>query len=142
MGWTYAYGVPSDVVSYLSIHLATATDDWNPQEFEIEALPDGTTALFCNIDTPVLRYVRRVTDTSKFQPAFINALSWLLSSKIAGPLLRGEAGQTAAKNALAVHVALLGMAKSSDASQRRVLNKRLPDHLAARGASPFMPTYR
>jgi hypothetical protein len=119
-GWDYAFSAPSNVVNSIAVYAADALDDFDPQPFEAESLPDGTSVLYCNISNPVLKYLRRETDTMKFQPLFTDALSMLLASHLAGPLLKGEAGIAASKFWYQAYLSRLSDAKASDAAQRRV----------------------
>jgi hypothetical protein len=66
-----------------------------------------------------MRHTLLVTDTAKFSPLFVEALTWLLASKLAGPVLKGDAGAAAAQACTRTFVYWMGLAKASDASQRQ-----------------------
>lgn len=119
-GWLYAYAVPSDAVNILSIHLPGARDDFDPQPFETEQLDDGTSVIYTNAQGAVCRYTRHVTDTSRFPPLFTEALTWLLASKLAGPILKGDAGRAATIDSYKMFRTLFTDAAASDASNRKV----------------------
>lgn len=71
-GFDYAYALPSDCVRPLSL------SDFK-QSFEIVG-----NELHCNLDESVyLRYTADITDTSKFNAKFINALSHRLAAQLA-----------------------------------------------------------
>lgn len=142
--WQYSYALPSDAVGVISVLPYGATDDYSagaatsvgyvsgtglfdpsnsparyqPVPFAVETLDDGTLAVYTNAEDPDIRYTARVTDTSKFSPLFTTALSWLLASYLAGPLLKGEAGQAAAANCLKTFSLWFAKATQSDALQR------------------------
>lgn len=119
-GWLYAYGPPSDAINILSVFLPSATDDYNPQQFDMEQLPDGTHVIYTNVVSAVCRYTRHITDPSSFPPLFVDCLSWLLAAYLAGPILKGEAGRAAAIQCFKMFEAKFADATASDAAQRRV----------------------
>jgi len=100
-----------------------------PQPFVIETRPDGSQILLTNVGVDasqddsaaaVLRYTTVVTDATQFSPLFTLALSHLLASMLAGPILKGDAGIAAAEQQLQLFNAIKGQASASDANQRRV----------------------
>lgn len=120
-GWDYAYAAPNAFVSLLGVHMPEDSDDFNPQPFDFEALADGTNVIYSNTAGAICRYSMIVTDTSKYQPLFVNALSYLLASKLAGPIIKGDNGMQRAQQLRAYFDRVaLPQATSSDASQRRV----------------------
>jgi hypothetical protein len=142
--WLYAYAAPADMLNPLAVMDPTAPDDtsagiqtgyfnmnysvpvpqfergiYTPQPFTQEAAPDGTTVIWTNQCNAVLRYLARVTDTSKFETLFITSLSWYLASMLAGPVLKGDSGVKAAGTCLKMLEIELGRATTSDANQKR-----------------------
>jgi hypothetical protein len=112
-----------------------------PQPFVIETQASGTRVLLTNVGisatangapsaegfpndndsvAAVLRYTAIVKDTTAFSPLFTLALSYLLASMLAGPIIKGDAGITAAGQQLQMFQAVLGKASASDANQQRV----------------------
>lgn len=98
--WVYAYAKPSDCLRPLRVltpdvavtvftqdTVPLQTTDHSSADFEIEG-----DVLYCNAPDAVLLYVRDVTDSGKFPPSFISALSYLLASYIAGPVIKGSQG--------------------------------------------------
>ncbi len=136
-GWVYAYAQPSDAVNLLSILIPGSTDDFNPQPFETEALPDGTSVIYSNTESAILRYTRHVTDPSKFSPLFTDALGWLLASMLAGPILKGTTGAAATVQAYKMFQVQFAKAAASDAGQRRVIPQDNPSWLKGRGSVPI-----
>lgn len=115
--WLYAYAVPADLLDTIAVMDPAATDDvsvgipastpwietpivnlgsYTPQQYAIEAAADGSDVLYTNQANAVLRYVYRVTDTTKFSTLFVRTLAASLSSMLAGPVVKGEAGMAAA----------------------------------------------
>ena len=137
--WAYAYGKPNLMIRAIAVLDPEASDDYTipaafeteqaylplsyaplayaPQPFAIETLPTGEEAILTNQESAVLRYVESVTDTAKFPPLAVMALSWLVASMLAGPIIKGEEGAAEAKRCLAVYKEVLSMAVSADANQ-------------------------
>lgn len=112
--WAYTYARPSDAISIISIHQpgstagvltsfplgvsgvslaeTSATDDNEMEEYTQEILDDGSQVIYTNIPNAIVRYVVQVTDTTKYTPMFVMALSRLLASFLAGPVIKGETG--------------------------------------------------
>jgi hypothetical protein len=98
--WEYAYAKPSDCIRALRIlrpnvrvtvfnedRITELSNDNDSANFEIE----GDT-LYTNEPNAVLVYVRDVIDSGKFTPSFTSALSYLLASYLAGPIIKGNEG--------------------------------------------------
>jgi hypothetical protein len=60
--------------------------------FAVETLTSGDQVIFSNVETATALFIRPVTDTAKFTPLFVMALSRLLASMLAGPLIKGKDG--------------------------------------------------
>jgi hypothetical protein len=131
-GWSYAYAPPSDAINILAIFPAGASDDFEPQPYDTEQLPDGTSVIYTNAPSAVCRYSRHVTDTSKFPPLFVNALARLLAVYLAGPVLKGDSGRAAAKEHLAIFQREYALATGSDAANRKVQPPHNPTWMANR----------
>lgn len=149
--WQYAYALPSDCLKPLAVFDSSAASDLNayqpdpypmgtnpqpagvtPQPYVVETLSTGSKVIFTNQDSAMLRYVRYVTDTTKFSPLFVEALGWMLAARLAGPTLKGQTGRDESKRCMGEANALLGRATVSDANQRRMPTNRIPSALAAR----------
>lgn len=144
--WGYCYAQPIDLINTIAVMDSLAADDWSvgipaeqiwqetpilntgaytPREFVLESAADGTDILYTNQVNAVLRYVARVTDTSKFSPLFTRTLIASLSALLAGPVIKGDAGAAAAARWEMVAFGrdgksgLFGKAAASDAAQRR-----------------------
>lgn len=119
-GWLFAYAPPSGALTIIGVFDASATDDSAPQMFERETLPDGTEVIYSNTESAVCRYTLHVTNPARFPPLFINALTWLLASHLAGSVLKGDKGAEATLRSFQMSEAYLARAAASDAAQRRV----------------------
>lgn len=142
--WAYCYAVPNNVLNVIAVLAPDAGDDYSnaptnswvnaypayplsafgaytPQPFVLESREDdGAEVIYTNQPDAVLRYTVRITDTSKFSPLFVECLSWLLASHLAGPVLKGDTGTSAAREAYKVFKSRLADAVESDANQRSV----------------------
>lgn len=132
--WLYAYAYPSDCVKPLKVMLPESTDDTATQDFDVETFDDGTRVIYTNVEDATLVYTRSVTDTGKFTPLFVLALSWLLASMLAGPITKDDK-----KVAATMKTALwwFGQASASDANARKnnaygSVTKHVPGAMAAR----------
>ena len=138
--WKYCYAIPTDAVNLLAVLSSAATDDYSvplqysasvmgvpiamggvyePQPYTAEALDDGTEVIYTNQDAAMLRYTSLISDTSKFRPLFVESLSWLLASYLAGPVIKGDAGAAESKRCMQAFLLAYGKATVSDANQRR-----------------------
>jgi hypothetical protein len=145
--WKYAYALPSGVINAIAVLPAGAAGDYEakfgpaenghsqpypqgympvpgasmymPQPYAIETQIDGSQIVLTNVCDAVLRYTTVVTDTTKFGPLFTLALSWLLASMLAGPILKGDAGAAEGARCLGMFKSFEGLAESSDANQRK-----------------------
>lgn len=137
--WGYAYALPSDAIQVFAIQDPNADSDvLTPrfgnsvftsdqefgttsaaQDFEIESLADGTRVLYTNQVDALIRYTVPVTDTTRFSPLFRLALSYMLASFLAGPVLKGETGRTVSAQMLQQYRITVEPAMRSNARQRR-----------------------
>lgn len=99
--WAYAYAKPSNCLRALRIlrpSIAAAvltrnlafephTDDRGGAAFDVEG-----DVILTNEPDAVLLYVQDVTDSTKFPASFTSALSYLLASYLAGPIIKGNEG--------------------------------------------------
>ena len=99
--WAYAYAKPSNCLRALrilrpSIAITVFTqdlavvphaDDSGSAPFDVEG-----DVIFTNEPDAVLVYVQDVTDSTKFPASFTSALSYLLASYLAGPIIKGNEG--------------------------------------------------
>lgn len=123
--WEYCYQQPSDVIGILGIIDSTTPDDYSasgsyvPQPYVSEINSAGQQVIYTDLANAVMRYTATVSDTTKFSPLFVTALSWYLASLLAGPILKGDAGAAEAKRCLNIAQGMLSKAEDSDANQRK-----------------------
>lgn len=115
--WGFAYAMPNQVIiPRLVLPPRVTNESTQAVPFEVETLDDGSEIILTNMRKAVLKYTRRIEDTTKFTSMFVTALSWLLASYLAGPITkRREVRQDAYNNFLAEY----SFATSGDAKARR-----------------------
>lgn len=145
--WRHVYALPNAVINAIAVVPHDAPDDYEawvgaeerhyrrpypegylpvpgspvivPQPFALETRADGTQIVLTNVCDAVLRYTTLVEDTTKFSPLFALALSYLLASMLAGPLIKGDAGTAAAGQMLELFGQFKAQAIASDANQHK-----------------------
>lgn len=83
--WDNQFILPTDFLAMRSIYEGRFSEE----NFRSYALEDQR--LLTNDDTMEIRYVKKVTDPSKFDPLFVEVLVLLLADKLIGPLPGGDA---------------------------------------------------
>jgi hypothetical protein len=137
--WDYAYAVPADLMTATAVISPDAGNDYSttyftnneyqnspsiaagtyvPQPYALEVDATGNLLIYTNQEKALLRYQAKITDTTKFPPLFIEALSWHLAGMLAGPVIKGDAGAAESKRCNTMMAAYLIQAKESDARQR------------------------
>lgn len=138
--WRYAYARPSDALRIIAVLAADAQDDhavtlpvydtylgapqinvigvYSPQRYATEIDVAGNQIILTNQVTATARYTRKITDTSRFSPLFVDALARLLASYLAGPVLKGDSGIAQGRAQLQIAMAMLGKAAVSGANQQ------------------------
>lgn len=138
--WAYAYALPSDCFRPLRIlrpgegltvftqyDVFLATHDRGSADFDVEGQ-----VLFSNQPEATLIYVRDVTDTGKFTPSFSSALSYLLSSYLAGPILKGNEGVKVGDAMRQRAMSIADTSATSSANASSAGNDEMPATLRAR----------
>lgn len=98
--WAYAYARPSDCLVPKRILRAGSTltvftqDDphYSPNDDDSAEFGVEGEIVYSNEPDAVMLYTRDVTDSTKFTPSFTSSLSYLLSSYLAGPVIKGNEG--------------------------------------------------
>ena len=139
--WAYAYALPSDCLRALRLPASRLPStvftqdtvviephDQSSRAFDIEGA-----VLRTNEPDAVLLYVRDVTDSGQFTPSFTSALSYLLASYLAGPIIKGDTGAKAAAELRKVALSLSTQAATSDATQKLEVTRVTPVWIRERG---------
>ncbi|OZI23749.1 hypothetical protein CAL26_09980 [Bordetella genomosp. 9] len=131
----YAYAMPADCLQPTAV-LTPGADDANGDYFDTEVAANGSKLIICDTPSAILKYTRVVDDPTKFTPLFLDALAWLLASYLAGPIIKGDAGATKARECLGVYQSQIANARVADMRGRKVdtgYKDHRPDWIAARG---------
>lgn len=148
-GYGYAYAEPADCIQVISVIPPSAPANYTaqlgnlpvysavndfantesnafsksfymPQDFEIESDDEGNNIILTDQPQAYARFTKRVIDTTRFSPLFVDALGWYLASMLAGPILKGDVGSAEGKRCLQIAMGLLPKATTSDTNQRQV----------------------
>lgn len=122
--WAFAYAKPSDCMRALRIlrpmgaftvftqdDAVLHVDDRNSAPFDIEG-----EVILTNEPEAVLTYVRDVTDTTRFPQSFASALSYLLASYLAGPIIKGNEGARIGDSMRARATSIVAIADTASAN--------------------------
>lgn len=129
--WGYAYALPNLCIKPRAVLLPESNDDSKEQPYAVESDSDGNGILYTNVEDAVLKYTTLITDTNRFSPFFVMALSYDLASMLAGPIPKDTKTKKAMLDA-AIYYA--GLAEAADANANHDTSYRdfIPSHLAAR----------
>jgi hypothetical protein len=132
--WSHVYAEPNDCLRILAVLPEGYTDDvLDTVLYETESDEDNGSLILTNTPVASVRYISRVDNPAKFTPLFTDCLAWLLASYVAGPLLKGETGQAAARTAYATFLTQYAAAARVNASQGKTRPAHTPGWIAARG---------
>lgn len=138
--WAYAYAMPSDCMTPKRILRKGSSlvvfnqdvGDFNPSDADSADFEVEGDVLYANEPDAVLVYVRDVTDTTKFTPSFTSALSYLLASYLAGPILKGNEGSRVGDAMRERAMALADIAAAASANASSVSHVFTPSSIQAR----------
>lgn len=154
--WAYAYAPPSKCLQPIAVltysiagdpiptpswatlagnDLVPLPNDQGTRDFIYETQQDGTPVIYTNVSPAVLRYIERVTDTTKFTGLFVPALARLLASYLAGPIIKGSEGMKVAEGHLTRFLKVdfpLAAAWDARAQKQNVYNDAVPPSIQSR----------
>lgn len=140
--WIFAYSLPSDymrarrvlargqltsLTTFGDTVATLTTNDNATAEFEIEG-----EVLYTNEPDAILLYVRDVTDPGRFTPSFISALSYLLASYLAGPIIKGSEGTRTGDAMRQRAMTLASMSATAAANASNTAHNFTPSSVQAR----------
>lgn len=130
--WEYSYAWPNGALDIQQILLE---EDNTPQEFAVEAVGDDT-FIYTNAEDAQAKYTALITDTTKFSSTFEMSASLMLSSFLAGPIIKGRAGKEVGKEQRAEAFGWVGQARLNDADSQKEQVAGAPAYAAAKVKSP------
>lgn len=118
--WGYAYAYPNGCLRPLVLLQPESTTDDDGEDFVVEETHDGTRVIYANIEEAELRYIRLQEDTTRFSALMVNAISRLLASYLAGPIIKGSEGMKVAQGQMEFYEKVdLPRAKAADGNGRK-----------------------
>jgi hypothetical protein len=153
--WQYAYAMPNGADDILAVLPPQASNPYSqgivpdsialsygaptpigggfvPQQFELLTTSTGAIVICTNQPNAEIVYRFKNTDVSKYSAMVTVAISRLLASHLAGPVIQGKEGRDEAKNQLQLYKIALDDAKTDDANQRKINPVHVPSGIAAR----------
>lgn len=106
--WSTEFLIPSDVLRVLE------TDLVDGALWEMGYNVDGNKVIFCNDDAVKIRYIKDITNTTRFAPDFEEALAFRIAADISYALTQS---QTIQANMFKLYDASMAMARSFDAQE-------------------------
>lgn len=139
----FVYEAPADALRVFAIGPEQSMRTWRPSDdFEQETDAENRRLILTSTLDAWARYTVVITDVTNYSPLFKDALSWMLASYLAGPILKGKEGRAESRALLQEASRLVGIAATSDANQRRDTSYR-KEHKApwmeSRGIDPREP---
>lgn len=108
-GWTYVYSAPANAIEVIEV-IPEGDDEGMRYQFE-----NGL--IYTNAPFASVLYKVDVPDTTQWTPLFASALSYLLASYLAGPLIRGAQGAQTANAWREAATSAIFRGAASDANQ-------------------------
>lgn len=130
--WRYAYALPAGMLRALAVLPETSSAEDDGKDYDQQLDASDVQIILTNCEAASLKYTTRITDTTRFPPLFVEALTWLLASHLAGPIIKGETGRKVAASCLQTAMGFLAQAKVSDANQRKVTPEHTPGWIGIR----------
>lgn len=132
--WGFGYGMPNKCLRILSVLAPGESDDAESEDFIVETLQDETRVIYTNVEDPIVRYISLIEDTARFPALVVNAISRLLASYLAGPVIKGTEGMKVAAEQYKWFEIELAKAIAADSAMRqRSTHKNFtPSSIAAR----------
>lgn len=137
--WQFAYTQPAECLRVLNVWGEEYAEDDKGYDFVVESNATQGTMIYTNAESATLRYIVRVTDTTKFSPLYVTALSYLLAAYLSGPIVKGREGMQVAQAMYKMFLSEVAKAAASDASARKIDVKHTPDFISVRGMNTMAP---
>lgn len=133
--WGYAYSRPIDCLKIRWVRPEYSLVEpfphaaGSPQvEWGHQYESDGG-LIYCGLTPAFLRYTYRLTDTTKFSPLFIEALSWHLAARLAMPMTRDPKVRA---DAYQLAMRTQAIAEAADANEARETSDHATEFVTGR----------
>lgn len=118
--WIYRYLRPAGALRVSKVLLAS-TRSYEPSEpFITEMNSAGEVTILTNVEEATVVYTVDQIDTSKYIPSFVTAFSFLMSSYLAGPIIKGKGGVAVADGMFKQYIVHKSAAAMSDTAQQKL----------------------
>lgn len=122
--WTKEFVLPTDVLRVLETDLEYDTD------WELGNNADNNRVIFTNATSLKIKYIKDITNTTRFDPVFEEALAFRLAADIAYSLVQS---QTVQQTMFQLYKQAVGMAMSFDAQENALDKVEADDFTIIRG---------
>lgn len=138
--WDYAYRIPDDMASVISVLPQGVYDDYTlpwqpvadyqiplpehqvgvnvPAPFAIERDSNGDLVLYTDVENACLRYTARVNASVRQPRLFKVAVSWYLASLLCGPIVKGDSAARLRQQAMQMATYAMNEAVREDGHNR------------------------
>lgn len=123
--WQFAYALPADCLKAVAVLPPGVIDE--EQDCE-DFLIEGRT-LYTNAPEATLRYTQKLTDTTRFPPKFVEAVSWQLANYLAGAVCDDKSVK---QWAYQMYKQVLGESAQSSANQSKTKDHHVPNWIRNR----------
>jgi len=123
--YSHEFLLPADVLRVLATNLDEHDGPW-----EIGYNADGNKVLFCSATTIKLQYIKDLTNTTRFDPIFEEAVAFRLAADLAYSLVQS---QTLQKQMYAYYEQTLARAMSFDAQESSAQSVQADEWTLVRG---------
>ena len=130
--WAYRYAWPNEALLIQALYVDT---DDTEQEFAIESDSTGT-VIYSNTDDAMVRYTALITDVNKYGGMVQQAITFMLSSFLAGPIIKGKAGMAVSEAMLNKSLGWQGKAILNDAMGQTEQVEAEPGYQSVRLQTP------
>lgn len=132
--WQFAHVLPNDCLRPLRLTPSSMMDRESRFEFDTETDASGNLILLSNVEDAKLKFIYRATNTDKFPPLAVMAISYLLASMLAGPIIKGDAGAQMSRAMYASYLEARSRAVLSDANKSETEFNHAPSWIEARSS--------
>ena len=115
-GFAYTYSLPADFLKAIEVVNNTIFDTAITLEL-VNDVGNNRLVLKTDVEQAYLKYITNVTETSFFDPLFIEGLVYLLASKIAVPIQGSSTGTPIANDMLQKYSLFISRARSQSGNE-------------------------
>lgn len=131
--WDYKYSAPNLLVTPLAVFDAASRDDNDRWAYSLEGA-----YVFTNASSASMLYVFYQDNTGVYSASFEEALSRILASRLAGPIIKGAMGRQERDGQYKAYLYELGIAKAEDSNKSNHEVAYVPSSVSARGGLTLM----